>query len=340
MGDDNGPHCSTVPTVEDGKLVMYLSYFTGKISQLYRMVYDASSDFWNADLLADFGTDVFPANIYAADYHGTAETVQDVAPENLPLCTQDAGTAALTDELLSAALPEEAPAAGSLSAYTAASEVPATAPAQSALSISEDEKTVTVTVVSDADTTNALMYLDFDPEVLEFRDIQVLGDYTSAHVQDGAVAFGYVSLGGLPAGTAVASVSFTLKDPAALGSELSVTLRQTERNESAVEISETLTAALHSETVVTGQKKATCTDSGYTGDILCAACGRQIQAGTVLPATGHHYGSDGKCTDCGALRTSAPNTGDSFDSVLWTLLLLGSGLMMSGLWIFFRKRTV
>ena len=34
MGDDNGPHCSTVPTVEDGKLVMYLSYFTGKISQL------------------------------------------------------------------------------------------------------------------------------------------------------------------------------------------------------------------------------------------------------------------------------------------------------------------
>ena len=103
---------------------------------------------------------------------------------------------------------------------------------------------------------------------------------------------------------------------------------------------ETLTAALHSETVVTGQKKATCTDNGYTGDILCAACGRQIQAGTVLPATGHHYGSDGKCTDCGALRTSAPNTGDSFDSVLWTLLLLGSGLMMSGLWIFFRKRTV
>ena len=340
MGDDNGPHCSTVPTVEDGKLVMYLSYFTGKISQLYRMVYDASSDFWNADLLADFGTDVFPANIYAADYHGAAETVQDVAPENLPLCTQDAGTAALTDELLSAALPEEAPAAGSLSAYTAASEVPATAPAQSALSISEDEKTVTVTVVSDADTTNALMYLDFDPEVLEFRDIQVLGDYTSAHVQDGAVAFGYVSLGGLPAGTAVASVSFTLKDPAALGSELSVTLRQTERNESAVEFTKTLTAALHSETVVTGQKKATCTDSGYTGDILCAACGRQIQAGTVLPATGHHYGSDGKCVDCGALRTSAPNTGDSFDSVLWTLLLLGSGLMMSGLWIFFRKRTV
>ncbi|WP_434309348.1 hypothetical protein [Hominifimenecus sp. rT4P-3] len=40
-------------------------------------------------------------------------------------------------------------------------------------------------------------------------------------------------------------------------------------------------------TEVRGAKSAACTKEGYTGDIYCMGCGKTIQAGTIIPATGH-----------------------------------------------------
>ncbi len=53
----------------------------------------------------------------------------------------------------------------------------------------------------------------------------------------------------------------------------------------------------HSVTVVNA-KAATCTESGYTGDKVCSACGMTVEKGQSIPSLGHDY-LDGVCTRCG-----------------------------------------
>ncbi|MDO4942943.1 MAG: CAP domain-containing protein [Lachnospiraceae bacterium] len=36
-------------------------------------------------------------------------------------------------------------------------------------------------------------------------------------------------------------------------------------------------------------KDATCTEDGYTGDMVCTICGEMLEKGKVIPATGHNY---------------------------------------------------
>ena len=43
----------------------------------------------------------------------------------------------------------------------------------------------------------------------------------------------------------------------------------------------------HSLTKVINKKDATCTEEGYTGDTVCAICGKEITKGKVIPAKGH-----------------------------------------------------
>ncbi len=43
----------------------------------------------------------------------------------------------------------------------------------------------------------------------------------------------------------------------------------------------------HSLTKVINKKDATCTEDGYTGDTVCAICGKEITKGEVIPAKGH-----------------------------------------------------
>ena len=76
----------------------------------------------------------------------------------------------------------------------------------------------------------------------------------------------------------------------------------------------------HEETVLTGAVPATCTEDGYTGDEVCAACGETVSTGSVIPATGHSWGdwvvttqptatTEGvetrTCSNCGAAETRA-----------------------------------
>ena len=53
----------------------------------------------------------------------------------------------------------------------------------------------------------------------------------------------------------------------------------------------------HSDCTVSGQKDATCTEDGYTGDTVCNICGR-TEKGEVAEAAGHSY-TDGICSVCG-----------------------------------------
>ena len=43
----------------------------------------------------------------------------------------------------------------------------------------------------------------------------------------------------------------------------------------------------HSLTKVINKKDATCTENGYTGDTVCAICGKEITKGEAIPANGH-----------------------------------------------------
>lgn len=54
-----------------------------------------------------------------------------------------------------------------------------------------------------------------------------------------------------------------------------------------------------------GYKEPTCTEDGYSGDLVCDACGEIIQRGTTISALGHNY-ENGVCTICGALDPDAP----------------------------------
>lgn len=59
----------------------------------------------------------------------------------------------------------------------------------------------------------------------------------------------------------------------------------------------------HAEKLV-GAADATCTEDGYTGDMVCSACGEVLQKGEVVPAAGHKVGAwkvtkEPTCTEVG-----------------------------------------
>ena len=89
---------------------------------------------------------------------------------------------------------------------------------------------------------------------------------------------------------------------------------------------------------VENEKKATCTDEGYTGDTVCSVCGYVIAKGETIAATGHSY-QDGICTVCGAEEPAKneetiPATGDVAPLVCALAGISGIALVVAGL----RKR--
>ncbi len=75
---------------------------------------------------------------------------------------------------------------------------------------------------------------------------------------------------------------------------------------------------LHSQTKTANAKAATCTEPGYTGDTLCAACETLLSSGSETPALGHSF-QNGSCTTCGQ---ADPNWKDPSQKVE---LLRGAG---------------
>ncbi len=57
---------------------------------------------------------------------------------------------------------------------------------------------------------------------------------------------------------------------------------------------------IHANTTLTGKEDADCVTDGYTGDLICDACGETVEEGEVIPAKGHDEGTlEGKVdADC------------------------------------------
>ena len=55
----------------------------------------------------------------------------------------------------------------------------------------------------------------------------------------------------------------------------------------------------HDSFEIVGAKDATCTDEGYTGDKVCAKCGKLLESGTAIAKLPHNF-VNGTCSVCGA----------------------------------------
>lgn len=96
----------------------------------------------------------------------------------------------------------------------------------------------------------------------------------------------------------------------------------------------------------------TCAQAGVEGVILCQRCGKVLDSGTEIPATGLHNYKDGKCTVCGAIdpnyepatpdddgdsdspenddSVQPPQTGDDSNLLLWAAVALIAGAALAG----------
>lgn len=84
------------------------------------------------------------------------------------------------------------------------------------------------------------------------------------------------------------------------------------------------------ETHYENKSDATCTEPGYTGDLVCDICGEIISKGTEIAALGHDWNDEGKCSRCGAekpkgIRGDLDNSGkiDVLDGVVMQRILAG-----------------
>ena len=318
-GYDGSLYCSMV-LGDDGNL--YLSYFTGETNEIYILKYNETTDSYESSLMGNTGNAVWPCSLLAvSDNHAEGG---DADNNSLPGTELNVSSSI---EAQSQTIEALTPASVTGSLNTANGEgTGAVKPADaetttpvSSITVSEDEKTVTVTVVPKNDdvTTNGLFTVDYDASVLTLADVTFASQYSSHKDADGKVTLGYVDVDGLKAGTAVATLTFTVSDPTAVDTSTAVTVHQTEINDKTVDVTEDLTADLHQDTKVVNAKPATCTEDGYTGDTVCAACGKVLAKGEVIKALGHDY-KDGTCTRCGDKQPGV-NTGDNSTMTMWTM---------------------
>ena len=318
-GYDGSLYCSMV-LGDDGNL--YLSYFTGETNEIYILKYNETTDSYESSLMGNIGNAVWPCSLLAvSDNHAEDD---DADNNSLPGTELNVSSSI---EAQSQTIEALTPASVTGSLNTANGEgTGAVKPADaetttpvSSIAVSEDEKTVTVTVVPKNDdvTTNGLFTVDYDASVLTLADVTFASQYSSHKDADGKVTLGYVDVDGLQAGTAAATLTFTVSDPTAVDASTAVTVHQTEINDQTMDVTEDLTADLHQDTKVVNAKPATCTEDGYTGDTVCAACGKVLAKGEVIKALGHDY-KDGTCTRCGDKQPGV-NTGDNSTMTMWTM---------------------
>ncbi len=290
-------YCSLVP---DDNGALYLSYFTGESSELYRLVFDAVNKEYTADLVGSFGDGVWP--VVLTEITSNTETGNN----SVPVATEKMEAMVVTEaDMQAAAEAMKNNTANQIFEFTQEA-MNAKAEIQSTSKVEEGEKTVTVTITAkdaagaDIASTNALMSASYDTSKLQLVEAAVYGDYTSKVLEDGKVTFGYVSMDEIPAGKAVATLTFSVL----AAEESTVTVETLQVNNEKGGKEDLLVEFTHENTEVRDAVEATCTDPGYTGDTYCLDCGKLIAKGKVVPAKGHQWSEwtvtkEATCTEKG-----------------------------------------
>ena len=321
--DDGDLYDSLHATVEGQELVLYLSTCDGNTSNVYRILLNEDTGKWEAAQVASFGDGVWPATLVGSMYHANEDTTEALNAAMSKTTVYTTQAVEMTSAQIQRYNGAETQAAkGSLNTaapVAAVVNLPMGDAAENAtasnVTVSADEKTVTVNVLAKDAATNGLFTVDYDAANLTLTNVAFNTQYSSYKDASGKVTLGYVDLNGVTAGSTVATLTFTVNDPTALD-KINVTVTETERNDQTVNNAETLTADLHTETETVNAKAATCTEDGYTGDVVCKACGKVITKGEVIPALGHKielvgakaatctedgYTGDEVCTVCGEI---------------------------------------
>ena len=346
--DEGDMYDSLYATVENEELVLYLANCTGDASHVYRILLNEDTGKWEAADIGNFGDGVWPATLLGTIDHnqqatdalveamnnGTVYTAESVKLNPAQVQRYNGAETQAANGSLNAAAPVATLVnlpMGETAETAAASNV----------TVSADEKTVTVNVLAKDAATNGLFTVDYDAANLTLTNVAFNTQYSSYKDASGKVTLGYVDLNGVTAGSTVATLTFTVNDPTALD-KINVTVTETERNDQTVNNAETLAADLHTETETetVNAKAATCTEDGYTGDVVCTVCGEIVKKGEVIKATGHQY-KDGKCTVCGAADPNykpAVKTGDESNTALWVLVMASAALLAAAVVVLPRKK--
>ena len=159
-------------------------------------------------------------------------------------------------------------------------------------SLDETKTSMTVEITAqDADgvniaTTNGVITVTFDTTAQTLRNVVVHGDYYAVVNTDGSVTFAYVKVDGFAADDVVAALVFDVLDEEAAG----VTVSYSELNDTFPgNQQEVLPICEHLNTELRGAYSNSCETPGFSGDLYCLDCGELVQAGSVIPASGHSY---------------------------------------------------
>ena len=166
---------SSLVVGSDGAL--YLSAFTGKYSELYRLVYDELTATYVSTALGTFGRDIWPASLLHVSSNAAA-------PEAAPVATMRFDSA--QQEHLEDAVEESAPTGG-LNAILMPDESGA---ADSQVTFDPEACTVTVPVLA-SDSTNGLFCVNYDETLLELEDVRYGDMLHSQAAGDGSLTVGY-----------------------------------------------------------------------------------------------------------------------------------------------------
>ena len=339
-------YCSLV-LGEDGNL--YLSYFTGDTNEFYRLTFNAETEEYEAALLGDVGSGVWPAALYSvksnAESSNSLPATGTMKMDAVPVSQEELAAAAQSVEMTLASVSnadnaqkdqqveaEDAPAGGSLNAVQVSAEPVATVNKMpmELMGVGSDtdctEKSVTLTITADNATTNGLITVDFDTDVLSFSDSKGMADFNSFAVADGKITFAYASKDAIAAGSTLATLTFTAEEEAEVDFKVTVV----EDGDQKPGTEQTVTVQVPEHNYIATVVEPTCTEQGYTL-YTCSNCGASYQDNYTDP-TGHDWGewtievvptcvNEGTeirtCANCGEKESrTVAATGHSFEDTV------------------------
>ena len=185
------------------------------------------------------------------------------------------------------------------------------------------DEAVTLTLTEDVDVTNGRITVTYDPAVLTYLDLTSAAGLTAVNAGEGEITFAYATTTPVKAGDTLATLRFGyVGDYADTDITVETTQRNTELDLSETvtvevvyevgdhdyQLVESLAPicteagyevwtctkcgdsyrveleAIGHSTELVNAKEATCTEDGYTGDLVCTVCGETLEQGEVIPA--------------------------------------------------------
>ena len=207
--DDGDLYDSLYATVEGQELVLYLSTCDGNTSNVYRILLNEDTGKWEAAQVASFGDGVWPATLVGSMYHANEDTTEAVNAAMSKTTVHTTQAVEMTSAQIQRYNGAETKAAsGSLNASAPTANVvnlpmgdAAENASTSKVTVSADEKTVTVDVIAKDAATNGLFNVDYDAANLTLTNVSFNTQYSSHKDEAGKVTLGYVDLNGVTAGS-------------------------------------------------------------------------------------------------------------------------------------------